>query len=149
MMIKKESLLKKYEQNQLSTAEINQIVELDESSKSFDETDNLEIEDIPNRFLDKIDEIVDELSVYIKHYDTEIYDKAIQIMLDNLSKEQFDKILEAINYKTIFDNSDKRDMVEAIYYTVSKSKKITFKQLKCFVTYLKLIKVDNKSFKQF
>ena len=122
MMINKESLLKKYENKQ--------------TSKN-------------NDYLDKADKIVDELSVYIEKYDTELYDNVMQNMLDNLSKEQFDKILEAISVKTLFDNSEKRDMVEDIYSTVCKTKKISIKQLKCFATYLKLVKVKNNYTKQF
>lgn len=122
MMINKESLLKKYENKQ--------------TSKN-------------NDYLDKVDKIVDELTVYIEKYDTELYDNVMQNMLDNLSKEQFDKILEAISVKTLFDNSEKRDMVEDIYFTVCKTKKISIKQLKCFATYLKFVKVKNNYTKQF
>ena len=122
MMINKESLLKKYENKQ--------------TSKN-------------NDYLDKADKIVDELTVYIEKYDTELYDNVMQNMLDNLTEQSFDKILTAINYKTIFDDSEKRDMVSDIYSTVCKTKKISIKQLKCFATYLKLVKVKNNYTKQF
>jgi hypothetical protein len=119
MMINKESLLKKYE------------------SPVSD-----------NRNSDKLDEKIKDLIIYVERYDTELYDTALNNMLDNLTKEQFDKLLTAVNRK-LLDGYEDKYRVSAIYDTVSVTKTISLKQLKCFAAFLKLIKHTENKVKKF
>lgn len=98
--------------------------------------------------VDKLQKAIEELSIYVEKYDTDLYDKVLTDMLDNLTEETFNKLLYAVNLKLLWGAEDKYNVTD-IYSTVSKTKKISFKQLKCFAAFLKLIKLKNNKTKQF
>lgn len=101
-----------------------------------------------NRYSDRLEEKIKDLIIYVERYDTELYDTALSNMLDNLTKEQFNKLLAAIDYKLLIGYEDKYN-VKDIYDTVSKTNKLSLKQLKCFAAFLKLIKHTKNNVKQF
>ena len=87
-----------------------------------------------NRYSDRLNEKIKDLIIYVEKYDAELYDTALNNMLDNLTKEQFDKLLAAVNYKLLIGYEDKY-RVAAIYDTVSVTKTVSLKQLKCFAAF--------------
>ena len=75
----------------------------------------------------------------------EQFNLTVQLFYDNLTTERFDILIKAVSNKL---QNEPDDFVDSIYQSVSKTRKLSFKQFKCLSAYIKLIKA-NTEYKQF
>lgn len=73
----------------------------------------------------------------------ELNNLQLQSMYDNLTTEQFDKLLKIISNKLLILPDD---FIENLYESISKSRRLTFKQLACFIKYIEKEDTDYKQF---
>ena len=73
----------------------------------------------------------------------EQFNLQLQFMYDNLTTERFNLLLKAVDYEL---EAEPNDFINNLYQSVSKNRRLTFKQFKSLFIYIKKVNTEYKQF---